>query len=202
MNIKKDKRNYRKHSEDNQELIKKSLLENGAGRSILLDSEDEIIAGNETFSQAEKLGIPIKIIETDGKTLIALKRTDLATEDEARKQLAIVDNLTSDKSEFDFELLNEDFDIDFLKDVGFEDFELIPKGVGLNNPEEEWQGMPEFEQENLLAKNRVIVSFDNDDDRFAFSKLIGIKMTTDTKSIWFPEKKPDNLKELRYADEE
>lgn len=124
MGIKKDKRNYRKHSEVNQEMIKKSLLENGAGRSILLDNEDEIIAGNETFSQAEKLGIPIQIIETDGKTLIAIKRTDLATKDDARKQLAIIDNLASDRSEFDFELLNEDFEINFLEDIGFESFEL------------------------------------------------------------------------------
>lgn len=123
-NIKPDKRNYRKHSTENQELIKKSLLDNGAGRSILLDNENEIIAGNETFNQAQQLGIPVQIIETDGKTLIAIKRTDLATDDEARKQLAIVDNLASDKSEFDFELLNEDFEIDFLKEVGFEDFDL------------------------------------------------------------------------------
>lgn len=123
-NIKPDKRNYRKHSTENQEMIKKSLLDNGAGRSILLDNENEIIAGNETFNQAQQLGIPVQIIETDGKTLIAIKRTDLATDDDARKQLAIVDNLASDKSEFDFELLSEDFEIDFLKDVGFGDFDL------------------------------------------------------------------------------
>lgn len=202
MGIKKDKRNYRKHSEENQELIKKSLLELGAGRSILLDNEDEIIAGNETYTQAEKLGIPIKIVETDGKTLIAVKRTDLATEDDARKQLAIVDNLANDKSEFDFELLSDDFEIDFLEDIGFDKVDLIPKGIGENNPTEEWQDMPEFEQEDLLPKNRVIVSFENDEDRFAFAKLIGIKMTRDTKSIWFPEKKPDFVKDLRYKDEE
>lgn len=123
-NIKPDKRNYRKHSTENQEMIKNSLLDNGAGRSILLDNDNEIIAGNETFNQAQQLGIPVKIIETDGKTLIAIKRTDLSTDDEARKQLAIVDNLASDKSEFDFGLLTEDFKIDFLKDVGFDDFDL------------------------------------------------------------------------------
>lgn len=129
--INPDKRNYRKHSAENQEMIKKSLLDNGAGRSILLDNENEIIAGNETFNQAQQLGIPVRIIETDGKTLIAIKRTDLATDDDARKQLAIVDNLASDKSEFDFELLSEDFEIDFLQDVGFDDFDL-----GLHEVEE------------------------------------------------------------------
>lgn len=124
MDIKPDKRNYRKHSDENQEMIKNSLLENGAGRSILLDNENELIAGNETFNQAQKLGIPIQIIETDGKTLIAVKRTDLSTDDEARKNLAIIDNLASDKSTFDFDLLKEDFEILELQDLGFSSLEL------------------------------------------------------------------------------
>lgn len=129
--IKLDSKNYRKHSTENQEMINKSLRELGAGRSVLMDNEDELIAGNETYTQAQKLGLPIKIVESDGKTLIVVKRTDLATEDDARKQLAIVDNLASDKSEFDFELLKDDFEIDFLQDVGFDDFDL-----GLHDVEE------------------------------------------------------------------
>lgn len=46
MEIKFDKRNYRKHGEKNKRLIRKSLQENGAGRSILLDSDNSLIAGN------------------------------------------------------------------------------------------------------------------------------------------------------------
>lgn len=129
--IKLDSKNYRKHSTENQEMINKSLRELGAGRSVLMDNEDELIAGNETYTQAQKLGLPIKIVESDGKTLIVVKRTDLTTEDDARKQLAIVDNLASDKSEFDFELLRDDFEIDFLQNVGFDDFDL-----GLHEVEE------------------------------------------------------------------
>lgn len=136
MPIKPDKRNYRKHNKENQDIINKSLKNNGAGRSILLDNEDEIIAGNETYNQAKKLGIPVKIIETDGKELIAIKRIDLATDDETRQNLAIVDNLATDKSGFDFKLLNEDFELDILKDIGFTDFDLITKEFGENDPAE------------------------------------------------------------------
>ena len=74
--IKIDKRNYRKHSDKNLSLIEKSLKECGAGRSILLDSEDEIIAGNGVYEQAKKLNIPVKIIETDGSELVVVKRTE------------------------------------------------------------------------------------------------------------------------------
>lgn len=116
--IKFDERNYRKHSDKNKKLINKSLKECGAGRSIVIDNEDNIIAGNGIYEQAQKLGIKTKIIETDGSELVVVKRTDLATDDDKRKQLAVMDNSSSDSSEFDFELLQEDFDVETLDNWG------------------------------------------------------------------------------------
>lgn len=118
--IKFDKRNYRKHNDRNKDLIKKSLEECGAGRSIVIDNENEIIAGNGIYEQAQKLGIKTKIVETDGSELVVVKRTDLATDDDKRKQLAVMDNSTSDSSEFDFELLQTDFDTEKLEDWGLD----------------------------------------------------------------------------------
>lgn len=120
MTINFDKRNYRKHSDKNKKLINKSLKECGAGRSIVIDNEDNIIAGNGIYEQAQKLGIKTKVIETDGSELVVVKRTDLATDDEKRKQLAVLDNSSSDSSEFDFELLQEDFDTETLTDWGID----------------------------------------------------------------------------------
>lgn len=120
MPIKYDKRNYRKHNDRNKELINKSLKECGAGRSIVIDNEGEIIAGNGIYEQAQKLGIKTKIIETDGSELVVVKRTDLSTDDEKRKRLAVMDNSTSDSSEFDLELLSADFDSEELTDFGID----------------------------------------------------------------------------------
>lgn len=129
--IKFDKRNYRKHSDKNLELIKRSLEECGTARSIVIDSENEIICGNGVFSQSKELNIPVKIIETDGKELIAIKRTDLKTNDDKRKQLAVMDNSTSDTSTFDMDLLQEDFSIEDLAhmglDVNLQDIEIEPE---------------------------------------------------------------------------
>lgn len=116
--IKFDKRNYRKHGKKNKELIKKSLEELGAGRSVLLDNEDCLIASNGVYEQAQKLGIPVRVIETDGSELIAVKRTDVATADEKRKKLAIADNAASDTSSFDNVLLTEDWTMEQLKELG------------------------------------------------------------------------------------
>lgn len=115
-----DSRNYRKHNDKNKNLINKSLSECGAGRSILIDAEDNIIAGNGVYEQSQKLNIPVKIVESDGSELVVVKRTDLKTDDEKRKRLAIMDNSTSDSSEFDLELLSMDFEIPDLQDMGIE----------------------------------------------------------------------------------
>ena len=134
-NIKFDAHNYRKHSDKNKSLINKSLKECGAGRSIVIDNDGEIIAGNGIYEQAQKLKIPTKIIETDGSELVVVKRTDLNTNDEKRKQLAIMDNSTSDSSEFDINSLYADFDIEKLNDWGLEqiqDFSTMEQGIEQN----------------------------------------------------------------------
>ena len=116
--IKFDKRNYRLHNDENKRVIKKSLKELGAGRSIVIDNDGEIIAGNGVYEQAQKLGIKTKIVETDGSELVVVKRTDLATGDDKRKKLALADNAASDTSEWANELLREDWTPDVLADFG------------------------------------------------------------------------------------
>ena len=100
--IKLDPRNYRIHGEENKRLIRKSLTECGAGRSILVDKNDIVIAGNGVYEQAQELGLKVRVIESDGTELIAIKRTDLSTKDEKRKLLALADNRASDSSQFNF----------------------------------------------------------------------------------------------------
>ena len=118
--IKYDQNNYRCHDERNLALIKKSIQRCGAGRSILLDKNGEIIAGNATYKTLQELGIPVKIIPTDGKTAIALQRTDLDTNSRKRKELAAFDNSTSDNVKWDFDHIAADFDLSELPDFGIE----------------------------------------------------------------------------------
>jgi hypothetical protein len=122
--LKQDRRNYRKHNERNLDLIKKSINEVGLGRSIVIDSENEIVCGNGLVSQLDK-NTPVKVIETDGSELVVVKRTDLNTDDEKRKKLAVMDNSTSDSSEFDIDLMSEDFTNGELLDMGV----VIPEDV-------------------------------------------------------------------------
>lgn len=117
--IKFDRRNYRVHSQKNKDLIKRSIEEAGLGRSIVIDAENEIIGGNGLVSQLPK-DTKIKVIETKGDELVVVKRTDLKTNDEKRKKLAILDNSTTDTSEFNMALLQEDYTPQELQDLGVE----------------------------------------------------------------------------------
>lgn len=151
--IKFDKRNYRKHDKKNKSLIKKSLEKFGAGRSIVVDAEGEIIGGNGVYEQAQKLGLKTKIVETDGSELVVVKRTDLKTDDEKRKALAVMDNSTSDTSEFDMELLTADFTVDELEDFGIE----LPEEKEVEaeaEAENEDEGEGEEEDETSEERNK------------------------------------------------
>ena len=117
--LKQDRRNYRKHNQRNLDLIKKSVNEVGFGRSIVVNSENEIICGNGISSTLDK-DTKLRVVETDGTELIVVKRNDLKTGDLKQTKLGIFDNSTSDSSEFDFELLQADFDTEELEDWGLD----------------------------------------------------------------------------------
>lgn len=99
--IKQDPKNARKHGERNKAVIKNSLEQCGAGRSIVLDGDNCIVAGNGVYEQAQALGLKVRVIESDGTELIAVKRTDIKTGDDKRKLLALADNRAGELAEWD-----------------------------------------------------------------------------------------------------
>lgn len=198
MAIKYDKRNYRKHNEKNKNLIKKSLEECGAGRSILVDANDEIIAGNGVYEQAKNLNMPVKVVETDGKEIIAIKRTDLKTNDEKRTKLAILDNSTADTSEFDYALLQQDFDLVSLNDLGINPVNIdisqntTNDGIFDNLPEEiagkdlTPDDMVKIVGDDATATERIIICYKKEEQE-NLERLLGMKITKiviDAKEIF------------------
>ena len=122
-NLKSDHKNARKRTDRSAALIAESLKRYGAARSIVIDEDGRILAGNGTVEGAKKAGInKVRIIEAEGDELIAVRRTGLS-EDE-KVGLAIADNRSSDLSEWDNEMLrqlSEEHDLT----PWFEDDELL-----------------------------------------------------------------------------
>jgi len=71
----------------------------------------------------------------------------------------------------------------------------------LNKWQEEWNGMPEFIQEDKLPIQTIVVSFETKEDVQDFANIIGQKLTYKTKSIWFPAKSRDIVNNKIYVDE-
>jgi hypothetical protein len=130
-----DKKNFNRGTERGAGLLESSLRTHGAGRSILLDKKNRIIAGNKTVEQAGSIGMDdVIVVDSDGTKLIAVRRTDLDLEtDKSAQQLAILDNRVGELSlEWDAETLLAAKDDLELSTLGFSEKELvsfIAKGV-------------------------------------------------------------------------
>ena len=114
-----DENNYRKHSDTNKARIKKSIDEAGLGRSVVIDADGVLVAGNGVQSVIDK-DTPVRVVETDGTELVVVKRTDLHTGDPRRKTLALADNATADDVEWDFDAIAEDWTEDEAGEWGVE----------------------------------------------------------------------------------
>lgn len=100
-----DLQNARIRGSDAKDAIRSSLETFGAGRSILLDAEGVIVAGNGVYEQAQQIGMECQVVETSGAELIVVRRTDLGTDDQKRAALALADNQVGTLSKWDEERL-------------------------------------------------------------------------------------------------
>ena len=91
-----DDKNFNKGSEFGNSLISKSFEKFGAGRSILIDKNNKIIAGNKsTENYGAGGGEDVIVVESDGTKLIAVKRTDIDLDTPEGRELALADNATA-----------------------------------------------------------------------------------------------------------
>lgn len=111
-----DPKNARKHTPRNVGMIGESLQQTGAGRSIVVANDGTIIAGNATVEAAGQAGFERIIeVETDGKTLVAVKRRDLAPDDPRAVMHGLFDNRTAEFAYWDSDRIAElvaDDDVD------------------------------------------------------------------------------------------
>ena len=157
--LQNDPKNARKRTDRSAKLIKQSLEQYGAARSIVIDENNRILAGNGTIAGAKAAGIKnLKIIEADGDEIIAVKRSNL-TEDQ-KVGLAIADNRTGDLSEWDIDMLeqlsrehdlNDFFDKKELDDI-LSKKEVLP-AEGLTDPDD----VPEVPEEPITKEGDLYI---------------------------------------------
>jgi len=150
------------------------ILSNRTGEMV-------IIAGNQRYEAAKSL--KLKEVPT-----FLIEGLDEAKE----REIIIRDNISN--GEFDFDLLAN----------GWDDLPLADWGVPIPNftdPNEEWKGMPECNQEDKTAFKSLTVNFATQGGVDAFAELIGQAITKKTRSIWHPKAEIERYADKRYKDE-
>ena len=174
--LKQDDHNFNKGTAAGKKLMEKSFAQFGAGRSILVDKENRIIAGNKSQLAAMGAGIKkVRVIETTGDELIAVKRTDIELDSKEGRELALADNLTTQ--------VNLSWDKAELAAVA-EDvagFEVSGWGVDLEMPEMTGGEAAEMEARRLEFEKKIEAgeAVEGDENYKDFVKKFELKKTTD-----------------------
>lgn len=101
-----DPKNARRHNARNVGVIERSMGEVGAARSIVIDEDGVILAGNATTEAAAQAGITrVRVVEADGNEIIAVRRRGLTPEQKIK--LALADNRANELSEWEPDVLVE-----------------------------------------------------------------------------------------------
>ena len=102
-----DPKNRRRHTSRNVEMITEAIETVGTGRSIVIDEDDVVLAGNATVKAAGVAGLTkLTVVEAAGDEVIAVRRRGLSSEQ--KRALALYDNRTAELAEWDVEQLVED----------------------------------------------------------------------------------------------
>lgn len=190
--------NWRHHPQIQRDALEDALDSIGVLQPVLFNRlSGKVIDGHLRIELAILKGqplIPVNYVElTDDEEALALATLDAITEqaepipDKLAALLARTREMTADRPGLGAML------------------ERLKLRAGMNgqviDPMAEWQGMPEFEQEDLTAYQSIHVHFKNREDVDTFAELVGQRLTEYTRSIWYPEAEKTDMKNRRYQNE-
>ena len=166
-----DGENFNKHTEFGSKLLEDSLRKFGAGRSVLVDKDGNIIAGNGVVETAASIGMEdVVVVKTDGKKLVVVQREDLDLDSQEGRELALADNMTALKGiDIDLEKVKEHLGQDLAKAWGMD---LTPPE--LSDDEEIRRKEAEFRARMEAGEN-----LEEDEEYLKFLEKFKAKKTTD-----------------------
>lgn len=169
--------NPRCHPQFQRDVMKSALETVGFVAPVIEARNGYLLDGHERVYQAlgnDNAPVPYVVVDVD--------------DDEANYVLATFDPITG-LATYDRDILGELLETVNSDDAAVQQMlsQLASKaGLVDFDPFEEWQGMPEFEQDDLTAEYSVRVNFKTLSDLRAFGAVVNQTITENTKSIWYP----------------
>jgi len=189
-------RNARTHNDAQVAQIAASIREWGWTMPVLVDEAGTIIAGHGRVLAGHKLGLPeVPVMVAHGWS------------DAQRRAYTLADNKLTLNSGWDPAMLKlEVADLQAqgidLGLVGFEAYEVKSLlDLGVEDPGQEWQGMPEHHQDDLTSFRSLVVHFPDQEAMDEFARRIGQDIPAKAPYIWFPEVERQKARALVYASE-
>ena len=160
-------------------------------RPIVVDADNVVLGGNMRLKASIEAGLKeIPVICADNLT------------PEQQKEFIIKDNVNF--GQWDWNVLNEKWDNEFLKEWGMDVLVFGNEGqLGQVNYETEWVGMPEFQPKDKQFK--LIINFDHESDRDEFCEQKEIEVGKKLGSTWatsYPYKDKMDWTSLRFDNEQ
>ena len=161
----------------------------------MVDEKNTLIAGHGRLLAAQKLElkkVPVMVAKN--------------WSDAQKAAYVIADNKLTENSTWDEELLKVE-----IKQLEFDQFDVSKLGFGLDEMADlfldkdfgetdafdEWQDMPEYDNDEIQYFRSIKIHFDNQEDVDEFAAKTGLKLSEATKFIRYPENIKEDLDAYR-----
>ena len=166
-----DNKNFNKGTQFGDHLMDESLRRFGLGRSILIDKNNRIIAGNKTAEKAADIGFTdVVVVEVDGNQLVAVKRKEIDLDSAKGREFALADNATGKA--------NLCFDTDLIMQEA-EKFDFDPEDWGV--PMEQLEEEQQEDGKNEISTRLIVECGDVTKLSLLFSELQGRGFSVELK---------------------
>ena len=215
--LKPHPRNYQQHPEDEIVHLMESVREHGIYKNAVTARDLTLLAGH-------GLAIALRRLRDEGYAVpgVPIHRLPLDADDPRAVKVMLADNMIVHLAERDDRLLADllrevrDSDPMALLGTGFDD-QMLANLLFVTRPRSEirdldeaaeWVGLPSYDNVNDYI--RLVVSFDDEDAVRDFYKRLGVEVPPDigdknrawAKSMRWPPKEQDDLRNVRFVSEE
>ena len=204
-------KNVNRHTARGLKALQDSMRSVGYTEPMVAAADGEMLSGSARLeSVADVFGLEVEpvVVHTTGNQPIIHVRDDIPNaHTKAAQKIALGANRIH-QVEFDVDVqVLTSFDADVLDGLwtGDELSNLGQQWIGErgnpDDPNAEWQGMPEFDREPL-AYRTIHIHFKTPEDVNDFAKVMGQEITDATRFLWHPFQAKRDLKSIGYVADE
>jgi len=184
-------KNPNKHPEDQVDLLGRIMKYQGIRSPVTVSKRSGfIVKGHGRLMAAKNIGLYKYPVDFQDYENEAQEYADMVADNK------IAELASTDLSMVNAEIgeLGPDFELDML---GMIDFKLDPSEI---DPNSEWDGMPEFDQQDKTAHQTIQLHLFDEQAVKDFAELIKQPITSKTRSIWYPAQPTESTADKRYGD--